>query len=65
MAETTINVVNALQGQQAQLKRLIAQKRWISDAPKAMLTEIDAQITQIQALLAELERDIQDQMKGS
>jgi hypothetical protein len=65
MAETTINVLNALQGQQAQLKRLIAQKMWISDAPKAMLTEIDAQITQIKALLAELERDIQDQMKGS
>jgi len=65
MAETTINVLNALQGQQAQLKRLIVQKMWISDAPQAMLTEIDAQITQIKALLAELERDIQDRMKGS
>jgi ABC-type transporter Mla subunit MlaD len=65
MAETTINVLNALQGQQAQLKRLIVQKMWISDAPQAMLTEIDAQITQIKALLAELERDIQDRMKGN
>jgi hypothetical protein len=63
MAETTINVLNALQGQQAQLKRLIAQKTWISDAPKATLTEIEAQVTQIKGLLAELERDIQDQMK--
>jgi len=63
MAETTINVLNALQGQQAQLKRLIAQKIWISDAPKATLVEMDAQVTQIKALLAEIERDIQDQMK--
>ena len=51
MSETTINVLNALQGQQAQLKRLIAQKMWISDAPKATLTEMNAQVTQIKALL--------------
>ena len=51
------------QGQQAQLKRLIAQKMWISDAPKATLTEMNAQVTQIKALLAEIETDIQDQLK--
>jgi len=62
-AETTINVLNALQGQQAQLKRLIAQKMWISAAPKATLTEMDAQVTQIKTLLAEIEKDIQDQLK--
>jgi hypothetical protein len=63
MAETTINVLNALQGQQAQLKRLIAQKMWISDAPRATLTEMAAQVTQIEALLAEIGTDIQDQLK--
>jgi DNA-binding transcriptional LysR family regulator len=39
--QTTINVVDALRGQQEQLKRLIAQKMWISDAPKATLSEMD------------------------
>ncbi len=63
MAETTINMLNALQGQQAQLKRLLAQKVWISNAPKATLTEMDAQVSQIKALLAELEKDIQEQLK--
>jgi len=63
MAETTINVLNALQGQQAQLKRLIAQKVWISDAPKATLIEMAAQVEQIKGLLAEIEKDIQDQLK--
>jgi hypothetical protein len=63
MAETTINILNALQGQQAQLKRLIAQKVWISDAPKATLIEMAAQVEQIKGLLAEIEKDIQDQLK--
>jgi hypothetical protein len=63
MAETSINVLNALQGQQAQLKRLIAQKMWITAAPKAILTEMNAQVSQIKKLLAELQEDIQDQMK--
>ncbi len=56
-------MLNALQGQQAQLKRLLAQKVWISNAPKATLTEMDAQVSQIKALLAELEKDIQEQLK--
>jgi hypothetical protein len=63
MAETAINILNALQGQQAQLRRLIAQKMWIRNAPKATLTEMDAQVGQIKALLAELEKDIQDQLQ--
>jgi hypothetical protein len=63
MTETTINVLNALQGQQAQLKRLIAQKMWISNAPKATLTEMNAQVAQIKALLDEIENDIRDQLK--
>jgi hypothetical protein len=42
VAETRINVVDALRGQQDQLKRLIAQKSWLSEAPKATLSEIEA-----------------------
>jgi hypothetical protein len=54
MDETTINIIDALQGQQAQLKRLIAQKVLISKAPKATLSEMKVQIAQIKALLTEL-----------
>jgi hypothetical protein len=63
LPETTINILDALKGQQAQLKRLLAQKMWISNAPKATLAEIDAQVARIKALLAELEKNIQDQLQ--
>jgi hypothetical protein len=63
MAETKINMVDALRGQQDQLRRLIAQKMWISDAPKATLSEMEAQIGELKRLLAQLEKDIQDQIK--
>ena len=42
MPEDRVNIVDALRGQQEQLKRLIAQKMWISDAPKVTLSEIKA-----------------------
>jgi len=61
--ETRINMVDALRGQQEQLKRLIAQKILISDAPKATLSEMEAQIGELMRLLAQLEKDIQDQIK--
>jgi len=54
---------DALQGQQAQLKRLLAQKVWISNAPKATLSEMKVQVAQIKALLAELEKNIQGQLQ--
>ena len=63
MAETRINMVDALRGQQDQLRRLIAQKRLISAAPKATLSEMEAQIGELKRLLAQLEKDIQDQLK--
>jgi hypothetical protein len=63
MAETTINVADALRGQQDQLKRLIAQKIWISDAPQATLSEIHAQVTELKRLLDQLDVDIQEQLK--
>jgi hypothetical protein len=65
MAETKINIVDALRGQQEQLKRLLAQPVWISDAPKATLSEMEAQVTEIKRVLAELEKVIQDQLVRS
>ena len=55
MPETTINMVDALRGQQAQLRRLLAQKVLIGDAPKTTLSEMQAEVTELQRLLAELE----------
>ena len=63
MAETSINMVDALRGQQDQLRRLIAQKMLISAAPKGTLAEMEAQIGELKRLLAQLETDIQDQLK--
>jgi hypothetical protein len=63
MAETNINMIDALRGQQDQLKRLIAQKMLIAATPKATLSEMEAQIGELKRLLAQLEKDIQDQLK--
>ena len=63
MAETAINIIDALRGQQEQLKRLLAQPVWISDAPKATLSEMEAQVSEIKRLLTELEKLIQDQLE--
>ena len=63
MPEDRVNIVDALRGQQEQLKRLIAQKVWISDAPKATLSEIKAQLGELKRLLGQLESDIRDQLK--
>ncbi len=64
MAETSINIIDALRGQEAQLRRLLAQKILISEAPKAQLSEIEAQVMELKRLLNELERVIQDQLKA-
>jgi hypothetical protein len=63
MAEDRVNIIDALRGQQEQLKRLNAQKTWISDAPKATLSEIEAQLRELKRLIAQLESGIQDQLK--
>jgi hypothetical protein len=44
MAETSINIIDALRGQEAQLRRLLAQKVLISEAPKPQLSEIEATV---------------------
>jgi hypothetical protein len=63
MAETSINIIDALRGQEAQLRRLLAQKILISEAPKPRLSEIEAQVIELKRLLNELETVIQDQLK--
>ena len=63
MAETTINIIDALRGQEAQLRRLLAQKVLISEAPRPQLSEIEAQVMELKRLLNELEKVIQDQIK--
>jgi Tfp pilus assembly protein PilO len=59
MRETTINIIDALRGQQEQLKRLLAQKVLIS----VDLSEIEAQVIEIKRLLAEFEKVIQDRLQ--
>ena len=59
----TINIIDALRGQQEQLKRLLAQKVLISNAPRPDLSEIEAQVIEIKRLLAEFEKAIQDQLQ--
>jgi hypothetical protein len=44
------------------LRRLIAQKIWISAAAKTVLSEADAQLTELNGLLAQLENDVQAQL---
>jgi hypothetical protein len=63
MPEDKLNIVDALRGQQKELKRLIAQKMWISDAPKATLSEIKAQLGELKRLLVQLESHIRHQLK--
>jgi hypothetical protein len=63
MRETTINIIDALGGQQEQLKRLLAQKALISNATRLDLSEIEAQVIEIKRLLAEFEKVIQDRLQ--
>lgn len=62
MAETRVNVTDALRGQQEQLKRLLAQKIWVSEASKATLSEIAAQTIELKRLLDQLDAEIRDQL---
>ena len=63
MAETSINIIDALRGQEAQLRRLLAQKVLISEATRPQLSEIEAKVMELKRLLNELEKVIQDQLK--
>jgi uncharacterized protein involved in exopolysaccharide biosynthesis len=63
MAETTISIIDALRGQQAQLRRLVAQKELIAAATKPDLSEIEAEIVELKRLLSELGTIIQSHIK--
>jgi uncharacterized protein involved in exopolysaccharide biosynthesis len=63
MAETTISIIDALRGQQAQLRRLVAQKELIAAATKPDLSEIEAVIVELKRLLSELDTIIQSHIK--
>lgn len=54
----TVDLVGALKQQQAQLKRLLDAKIWISNAPKATRDEMSAQIAQIKSLIQQLEEEL-------
>jgi hypothetical protein len=62
MAETSINVTDALRGQQEQLKRLAAQRNWLSEAPETKLSEISAQITELKRLLDALQSEVEQRL---
>jgi hypothetical protein len=51
----TADMVDALRGQQAELRRLLAQKVLIGDALKTTLSEMQALVIELRRLLAELE----------
>jgi hypothetical protein len=55
---TQIDLRDALKQQQAQLRRLLNAKIWISNAPKATREEMNAQVAQIKSLIQELEEAI-------
>jgi len=63
MTETTVSIIDALRGQQAQLRRLLAQKQLISQSTKSDLSEIEAQVIELKRLLSELETVIIGHMK--
>lgn len=56
---TQIDLVDALKQQQAQLRRLLDAKIWISNAPKAIVEEMNAQVDRIKSLIQELDDLIQ------
>jgi hypothetical protein len=64
MAETSISVTDALRGQQEQLKRLLAQQNWFQEASKTTLSEISAQIAELQRLLDELDSQIAQRLNA-
>jgi replicative DNA helicase len=56
---TTVDLLEALKQQRARLERLLESKIWISDAPKATIEEMNAQVAQIKSLIQEIDDLIQ------
>jgi hypothetical protein len=57
----TVNFIGVLKAQQDQLKRLLDMKLWVTATPKATLDEMDAQLCDTKALIADLENLIKRQ----
>jgi hypothetical protein len=61
--QTTVSIIDALRGQQAQLKRLLAQEALIARSTRPELFEIESQVVELKRLLTELDRVIKGQLK--
>jgi hypothetical protein len=61
--ETTVSIIDALRGQQAQLRRLLAQKALIGAATQRELSEIESQVAELKRLLSELDGIIRGHLK--
>jgi hypothetical protein len=61
--ETTVSIIDALRGQQAQLRRLLAQKALIGAATQSELSEIESQVAELKRLLSELDGIIKGHLK--
>ena len=60
MAET-VNFIGVLKAQQDQLRRLLDMKLWVTATPRATLDEMDAELCDTKALIADLENLIKRQ----
>ena len=61
--QTTVSIIDALRGQQAQLKRLLAQEALIASATRPELFEMESQVVELKRLLTELDRAIKDHLE--
>ena len=57
----TVNFIGVLKAQQDQVKRLLDMKLWVTATPRATLDEMDAQLSDTKALIADLENLIKRQ----
>jgi Mg2+ and Co2+ transporter CorA len=61
--KTSVNIIDALRGQQEQLKRLLAQEALIAASRRHDLFEIESQVVELKRLLTELDRVIKGHLK--
>ncbi|WP_156042101.1 hypothetical protein [Bradyrhizobium sp. URHD0069] len=60
-----LNLIEALKDQQFQLRRMLDNPMWVSEAPKASLEEMEAQIQAIKVILSDLQEAISDRKAKS
>jgi len=54
-----VDLLAALRAQQFQLERLLRSQLWVSNAPRASLDEVTAQIARTKRILADLETAVE------